>query len=225
MTIPDAIEPVVGYRAWKVGDDWRLRSTGISVSSWDTGPNEAFCFAEDKTKRVLRNTETGVEWFDYVTHGRIPEPTCNCGFWLLKDLARCYEHLTGRARMISFGGMMVSWAGIDPEPLDMGTPVDPPPSGFVFGMVKGWGRTIQGEHGYRCEFAEVTEFLTGTRPDVVSGKALERLAQTYAVSIVADPALDKPKPVKKAQPYYRQIEHGKQRATINWVGSGGNRGA
>jgi hypothetical protein len=81
-----------------------------------------------------------------VSHGRIPSPSCTCGFWFYKSEAVCRERFavvagTAHSQSNGYG--------------DFGTD-----GGIVIGKVSAWGRAIEGADGYRSEFAQIAALVT-----------------------------------------------------------------
>lgn len=179
MTVPDAIEEVVGYRRWKVSGT-SLHSTGTN-QIWTPGVNEAVCVANSARETVLANSPEGPVVVERANplHGLVPSETCNCGFWLLPSIADVRAHPSqSRPSVSSLGSLFYStFANIYPDRYE-----DPR---FIYGRVKGWGRTVVGSHGWRCEYAEITALITapGSKApaDGVVVENARKLAETYGV--------------------------------------------
>lgn len=76
---------VSGYRVFGNGGDL-LTSTGVKYS-WTPGDNEALCLKRRESSKALRNIvrpdgSRGVEEVIIIDHGPIPDPDCDCGFWI-----------------------------------------------------------------------------------------------------------------------------------------------
>lgn len=195
MNVPDAIEPVTGYRVWTLSDG-KLMPFGITGAAWVSGPNEAVCYSEldQWRKQILRNSPDGVVEESVCTHGPIPEEKCHCGIWFLNEVGEAVEKAVPRntGPFLSYASILFGGGEITPEPkeekkkppLDLKT---------VVGEVKGWGRVIVGENGHRCEFAEIVALY-----QIDEAQNLSAVAEFYGVPVVARPdLLPKPEPEKK----------------------------
>lgn len=202
--IPDAIEPVIGYRCWALEGGY-LKPTN-SDFIWQPGENQAICYAQrgEFNKKVWKNVDGELRIVKLNTHGLIPEASCNCGFWVLKTPQDLLD------RMIA------------PKPRDdvysvMATYWGPRTSAqFVIGQVRGWGRVLPGENGWRAEYAAVDSIIqVKHRKNVVSDERLEAVAALYEVPVVREEAFDgkpestakqKAKERKKAEQNYLLID-------------------
>jgi glycine cleavage system H lipoate-binding protein len=89
VTVPDLVEPLVGYRAWRLEDDgalvpWSLHGTG----AWEPGVNTARCH--------LHTVVAGRR----ATRHRPPAPDCMCGLYALascsdRRLHGCDDQIVG----------------------------------------------------------------------------------------------------------------------------------
>jgi hypothetical protein len=78
-------------------------------------------------------------------HGRIPSPTCECGFYSYKSEA------LARARI----GRVAGYAAPRSPFGNFGVPEDQ----LIIGKVKVWGRVIRGTDGYRAQFASIVALI------------------------------------------------------------------
>lgn len=130
MRVPDAIEPMIGYRAFDVYEDEpdKLRSITLNGHAWAPGVNVADCLATDvRTKE----DNTGVEIVAISVRKRrhsgheSPAEACGCGLYSMKQL----EDVAGR------------W------------------SGSVFAEIASWGIVRSGPKGQRAQFACVRKLI------------------------------------------------------------------
>lgn len=79
ITVPDSIEPVVGFRMWRVMVD---------------GPQRGLLRSLVKETVWIPNTEMRAECLSDRKHSEPPVASCNCGFWALKSIEKClaYNH-------------------------------------------------------------------------------------------------------------------------------------
>lgn len=175
--IPDGIEPVVGYRAFLLDKSGALKSIGKGDSLWEPGENEACCVADLRAKWVRKNVDGELKRVKILWHGLIPEPKCDCGFWLLDSSQAVVDHFWGPRRQDSMFMVMASmWRGADEER-------------YVIAEAKGWGRVIQAENGWRTEYAAVTALLEGSTEEPAHGKLVpdslvHKIAENYGVPVV-----------------------------------------
>lgn len=152
------VDPVRGYRMFEVDVDG-LHSIAQPYL-WTPGENEALCFASPKVSRgrsAWRNGPDGLERVELpdAGHGRIPDPSCGCGFWIYASENVARDRLMHRpthphaSRYGDFGGRDVVLAEVD-----------------------GSGRIIEGEDGWRCEYAQIVALVTDV-PDLFAA-ALEK---------------------------------------------------
>lgn len=203
-SIPDAIEEVVGYRAWMLTDDGELRSTA-NYGSWKAGHNEALCFdenADSRKRRYGKNVGGKLEWIEENTHGLIPEPTCNCGFWLLDSPESVQSRFLPQQRKDTKTDPWTIMANTITFSLG---PSKPAP--LVIGKAKGWGRVVVGENGWRCEFAEIVELFEAKNPKLLSGDDLHEVADRYNALVVRNEALDYEEPKKPERKPANHYDH------------------
>jgi hypothetical protein len=131
--VPDAIEPVTAYRAWRyVPQDMRAslhpmaRRPGEAwlPDAW----TEARCLAGGLSAYVIRSHDLG--------HHQAPREGCTCGLYAMKNL----DDLVAELLMLGLPAM--SSAGI------------------VVGKVELAGRVIEHELGYRAQYGRVVELLS-----------------------------------------------------------------
>ena len=128
MIVPDAIEPIVGWRCWSLNDHWRLESLFKGRESpWVPVPKEANCCDEFLARlRASWPPETIAELglkpkdADLLREHQAPHESCWCGIYAANDLKTL--------RLISGPGPVV-------------------------GEVYLWGKVIPGEFGYRAQYA------------------------------------------------------------------------
>lgn len=85
--------PVIGYRAWATdasyrlgyGSQRRLKSTGAANSFWAPGSNVAKCHGSFACLRVRGPGTLG--------YTDIPNPDCECGFYVLADADKVTSHV------------------------------------------------------------------------------------------------------------------------------------
>jgi hypothetical protein len=162
-----AVGEVYGYRWWKLKIDPALagyarqfhspgaidaRLSGANNGIWSTGKNEAQC----------TSAQTMIPSWEDLFAGRKPlvhEPpeyrvSCGCGFWAYFDKELDVTNV--------IGGM----AGPNPY-FTSATAMIP-----IFGVVKGTGRVIIGEKGFRSQYAQIIGLC-------VPPKAVEQLGWAY----------------------------------------------
>lgn len=89
---PDLTEPLVGYRAWRVGDDGSLVPwSAVAAGAWVPGVNTARCL-------VTRNVSSHVA----------PMRRCSCGLYALANPRDRRLHADGQAV-----GAIVAWGDIE----------------------------------------------------------------------------------------------------------------
>lgn len=90
---PVNLEPVLGWRLWRVRDTARLHSWGVR-HEWEPGVNEATCMGS-------RHFHTS------------PGESCNCGFWALNSPKRCIRYardtITDRSSVV---GLVRGWGQV-----------------------------------------------------------------------------------------------------------------
>jgi hypothetical protein len=132
---------------------FRLDPEGLLASysaeyAWIPGANEASCLARKRRQ-----------------HGPVPAMGCGCGFWMYKDLERCARMFRGdllASREQFHGG----FGGFEPN------------GQAILGRCKAWGRVLEGEDGWRAEFAKVDALL-----DLGLDADLGRAAEVYAAPV------------------------------------------
>ena len=152
-------EPIVGavrgFRWWRLTGTW-LTSPWRGDVRWTREDNVASCLGR---RWLLRWKQHGVP------HDRgVPEPECSCGF---------YAMLQAPAEGVESPGC---WP-LNPS-LSAG------PIALVFGVVKGSGRVILGEYGWRSEHAKVDALYVP--PARTPSDLLLDVAETYGADIYRD---------------------------------------
>ena len=129
MIVPDAIEPIVGWRCWNLNDAWRLESLiNGRDTPWRPGVRkEATCCSEllsslraSLPPETIAQLELKPEDADLLREHAAPHEFCSCGIYAAKDLDTLQK--------VAF-----------PEP--------------IVGEVYLWGKVIPGENGYRAQYA------------------------------------------------------------------------
>jgi hypothetical protein len=142
----------IAYRAFSVRGG-QLWSIGYGNYLWTPGTNEAYCDKVDKRgkRKVWTNDpldhDTLIERkVSAGSHGRIPSPSCECGFYAYRteSIARMRlgptKTLPGRSTRFGLGQF-----GTDRHE--------------TLAMVKLWGRTLPGRDGFRSQFASVLALI------------------------------------------------------------------
>ena len=93
MSAPDFIEPVIGYRAWRVAHDARLRAW-TAATNWSPGVNRARCHAARLGVGRRRRHAA-------------PDPDCMCGLYALNDF-RDARLAAGDVR-----GAIAAWGSVE----------------------------------------------------------------------------------------------------------------
>lgn len=160
---PFAVGEVTGVRAWRLCDHGCLHPLHVSQTPpWTPGVNTATCV------RTFNPSFAAVFGREMKRH-RAPDETCACGF---------YAYFAAGQP----SGEMAMMMGI----------VDEPGRGLAFGTIRGWGHTVVGTQGFRCEKAEITSLfidpdtrwanvIRGKYPDVPLARHhdFELLSQAY----------------------------------------------
>jgi len=141
--VPDAIEPLIGYRAWHVSGASLLpighRDPAAATSPWD-GANRhwvsATCSFEapepvpdsmrERLQHIYSKLGLPFESFPEGPH-TVPGEDCSCGFYAMKELSS----------MLGFSA-----------------------PGVVFGRVELAGKVIEHNLGYRAERARIAELIS-----------------------------------------------------------------
>jgi hypothetical protein len=156
---PWGVEPVIGsirgFRWWRLSGTW-LASPWRGDVRWSPDGTFATCLGR---RWLLRCSS------DLATHERgVPARDCSCGF---------YAMLQAPTNGVDVPG---SW------------PLNPSLSGgpmsLVFGTVRGSGRVLLGEHGWRAERADVDALYIP--PSRIPSDPLETAAATYKVRVYDD---------------------------------------
>lgn len=163
--------PVVGFRAWNVGGDFkigvgqrqRLVALNSGYGAWEPGVNVARCHAYDYAR-------------SYYTPGAVhpnhpaPVAECACGFYVLTDFDRVPFN-PARTSQDRSGNVFE---------------VNPP----IVGAVVGWGRVIQhGDEGWRAEKVQIIGLLD-CKLDDAHLQMTREVAAIYGVPVVGRTALE-----------------------------------
>jgi hypothetical protein len=124
VAVPDAIEPLVGWRYWRLAVDGglaRLASLAGPHHPWSPGePLRARCRRSGIDPDDPRYRYASC--YDCTPH-RSPGEDCTCGIYAARDLGRLRGHVLLGLRRV------------------------------VVGEVRLWGKVVPGAHGYRAELA------------------------------------------------------------------------
>lgn len=162
--VPDAIEPLPAYRAWRVAEaPLRLESASMSgaASAWLPGvPAEARCLRNDFA-RLFGDAPSAQPH-------TAPEEGCRCGLYGMKTL----DLLLGIPAPVrgAVGGRPGEGAR---GPLGRGRP------GLVLGRIEVWGKVIVATKGYRAQLARVTELYVAPGQE----RLVAELADIYEVEV------------------------------------------
>lgn len=144
MVIPDEVGVIEGYRVFRPEREF-LRSLNQSYV-WEPGTNEALCLSSDKPVKAWKNGSEGRVRVELDQHGRIPSPICNCGFWFYRDPETTWKNYGSPPPQTGTSSSFYLW------PMDVGP--------RLLGKMRGWGRVIEGDQGWRSEFASLVALLT-----------------------------------------------------------------
>jgi hypothetical protein len=188
---------VEGYRVFVAGTD--TLSSYSAGYTWAPGANQAYCPKAGKRSsptvwvngpkgQLVRKDIGGIEG-----HGPIPSLGCQCGFWFYKSQRAC------RAQFADLGRKAATPFG------DFGRDT------LLLGMIKGWGRTIEGEDGWRSEYAKVTALITATpRP-------ISRILERYGI-VAVTPATKAEEGISDAYIVSFHPKPGGRPATVTMLG-------
>jgi hypothetical protein len=114
VRIPDSIEPLVGWRYWRLDDAGRLASLGDVGFSWQPGePYRAYCKSGQRDPYDFRHRYVSglvTEWHDS------PEERCRCGLYAARSLEDLRgQLLTGLA--LGVVGEVFLWGKVIPGQL------------------------------------------------------------------------------------------------------------
>lgn len=155
VSVPDAIEPLVGYRGWLTKDGY-LHSCYRDVR-WPVGsPLRSECIAP--LQQIHFSDESPPP---RVSKHSFPIKPCTCGIYGLYEFPKLWEVREGRRQETH----------------------KPWPDGAVVGMVHGWGNTIVGNKGFRAEWAKPIALVKNTQLTSAIN-LLEQLAERYGLQIV-----------------------------------------
>jgi hypothetical protein len=170
MIVPDIIGKIEGWRLFTL-DSSGLKSYSANYY-WKPGVNEATCIsAGQKIQTVWKNGPNGKLIEETVmTHTSIPDPDCGCGFWIYKKYETCKNKTHYNLGNNFFGGLGSFTKSF-----------------YIDGMVNGWGKVIEGEDGYRTEFAEIVKLYTHDKMGGAEKNMVVATAQKYNVPIEEAP--------------------------------------
>ncbi len=154
---PDQIEPLIGYRSWRIGLDLTHQPALFSMyqgTEWKPPALSAQCY---------KRRTWAVPFVRYIGHmEEAPLKACQCGI---------YAHN-------SFKG--VEWP-------DMVASRTASTACFVRGQVAGWGHFIQGETGWRAQFAKPLALLAQVLRPLDEEKATALLwvvAEAWSIPVI-----------------------------------------
>ena len=141
---------VIGYRWWDLflnGGTPRMWVESNHPQSptlcgawgpWQAGVNQAECLAFQQPTVIfsLSGARVMPSAAEHPWHTSVPEQRCHCGYW-------------------AFWGKPLYWRTLDVNSLSILVNGIVP----VLGVAEGWGRTLKGSLGFRCEYAKVTALL------------------------------------------------------------------
>lgn len=157
--VPDAIEPLLGYRGWLTRDNALLSVyPDIREVIWPTQPLKATCLPPPNSTR--RDERPDRRLFDVPPHD-FPVKSCTCGIYALHEYPQVWEQYEGAPRKA-----MKPWG-----------------SAPITGVVKGWGHIVTGDKGFRAEFAYPVALVERPRSRAWQ-EIIKRLAGKYDLEIV-----------------------------------------
>jgi hypothetical protein len=169
--VPDLIEPIVAYRAWR----YRLDRRGAHLGSFG-GIEDVWagaCRTWVVASCLMRAGHPFASGADHLA----PDERCSCGFYGTKtpDIPAQF--------------MAIEW--LDRAMRSRGSsPVEPTfDDGLVLGRVELAGKVIEHEHGYRAQRARVLELIPLESRDEATG-SLSRLLEVPVADPYDGPALD-----------------------------------
>lgn len=153
--VPDAIEPMVGYRGW-VYENGHLYSCYRKVEWPIDRPLTSDCISP--SWRVSNDPYRGHKV------GRHYEPVkeCSCGIYGLHEYPRVFDVKPDGNRRKS----MKPW-----------------PSYAITGVIQGWGHMVVGTKGFRAEYAKPVALVARPRSQKW-GPVVRELAEIYRIDIV-----------------------------------------
>jgi hypothetical protein len=176
-SIPDAIRPALGLRAWDVVDGPALESVYRGVV-WPRNQRlVAECLDPADLFEGYKPRHKIKRWWlpgEYETVEKIRAPTnkhlaphrgCSCGIYGAWELGEA--HLMG-----AYMPGVLTFKPVTPKYSNRPK---------VFGAVAGWGRVVRGSKGFRAQFAKVVAFFI---PRDVDHQGIEELGELYEVPIV-----------------------------------------
>ncbi len=182
-SVPDQLEPLTGYRSWRVGLDAANKPMLWSMYQgyeWKPPMITAEC--------VNRSTWR-LPFARYKPHDEpAPVAICTCGVYAMNS-PNPPDHPTSLAHLIvsSQPGTKVRPAWPD----EMATRTTSTMF-FVRGQVAGWGHFIEGEYGWRAQYAKPTALLAHLYRRLVSDseeamwQVLESIATTWSIPLVTE---------------------------------------
>lgn len=161
--VPDAIRPILGYRAWVRGGG----ANGLSLESvykparWPLrGPLEAECLRSPR----------GMDPTRYARHGpRIPHEGCGCGIYgLFIPTATQVSRQVAASRLRE--AMLSNFTDL--------------PGHYILGVAAGWGRVVLGTAGWRAEMARPVCLFHPPPASPIADDEVRQIAAAYEVPVL-----------------------------------------
>ncbi len=223
-TVPDSIEPLIGYRAWNIADgklfslnDWYLWPPGEkAVAGCNNDAFKSSRWAWMLREEIAPGDLTAGDWYD----GMREFATEDLNRWASERFGINQGHLPAGAQVaiprppniiLPYGQYVYSLVieRHDPPPAEecscglyaVSDPVSSP-GGPVYGEIKAWGRVIPGSRGFRAQYAYPTKLVLS---NVDTGAADVRelgtlLAKNYKVPVAVGADADDVRAILSGQP-------------------------
>ena len=158
---PDGIEPLVGYRGWKVIDGalWSVYPEIRAVEWPISGPLASECLPP----RIRTTSDDNRRVSDPPKHYWSPHLDCTCGIYALHEYPEAWESMEDGRRRKS----IYPW---------------PPKS--VTGIIHGWGHIIVGDRGFRAQTARPIALVSGRNRYGEWPTTIQQIAERYGIEIV-----------------------------------------
>lgn len=159
--VPDGIQPLVGYRGWRVKDDalWSVYPDIRSVEWPIHGPLQSECL---RPKQRGRDDHDSDFLPSPPKHYWTPHLDCTCGIYALHQYPKLFKKREDGRKVRTFR---------------------PWPDDSVTGIIHAWGRMIVGDKGFRAQSAKPIALVSRPRSNRWP-KVIERLAERYGLEIV-----------------------------------------
>ena len=158
--VPDGIEPLVGYRGWKVIDGalWSVYPEIRAVEWPVSGPLPSECLPPK-----IRVTSDDRRVSNPPKHYWSPHIDCTCGIYALHDYPNAWEDMEDGRRRKS---------------------VNPWPPKSVTGIIHGWGHIIVGDKGFRAQTAKPIALVSGRNRYGEWPVTIQQIAERYGIEVV-----------------------------------------